>query len=87
VIESVTPANGPDPDDGATIDGSGRTPMPEPIDAHGHTAFTTVPAAATVPVRSGNPYPGRPGVVVKGVIAGPVANLPAIVEHLVTPTS
>ena len=31
--------------DGASIDGTGKTLMPGLIDAHWHTAFTTVPAA------------------------------------------
>lgn len=47
VIESVAPAGGTGDDgfDGLTIDGAGRTLMPGLIDAHWHTAFTTIPAA------------------------------------------
>src|SRR6516162_4654427 len=43
-ITSVRPA-GPDAPAGHRIDGAGKTLIPGLIDAHWHTAFTTIPAA------------------------------------------
>ena len=40
--------------DGASIDGTGKTLMPGLIDAHWHTAFTTVPAAVAAMGEAGS---------------------------------
>ena len=47
LIASVRPSGPGDPGDpgGVQIDGGGKTLMPGLIDAHWHTAFTTIPAA------------------------------------------